>query len=248
MNDVFADRTAAGRRLAHALARRRFPDPVVLALPRGGVPVALEVALALHAPLDLLVVRKIGAAGDAELAVGAIADGAQAPVIDPDSLARTGTPAAHVARELQAQRREIARRRTLYLRDRIPLPVTGRTAIVVDDGLATGCTALDAVRALRERKPARVVLAVPVAPRAALVRLRPEVDELVCLSTPESFYAVGAHYADFRQVEDEEVTAAIARAAAGNTPTPHPVHEGPPSAPASPTPPRDLDHHQGGHT
>lgn len=213
MDHVFADRTAAGRQLARVLAQRRFADPVVLALPRGGVPVAVEVALALNAPLDLLIVRKIGAPANAELAVGAIAEGAEAPVVDRESVAGTGTSQQYVDREAEAQRREIVRRRSLYLHDRPALPVKGRTAIVVDDGLATGSTALAAVRALRERKPARLVLAIPVAPRSTIVRLRPEVDELVCLATPDYFGAVGVHYADFRQVEDEEVIAAMARAA-----------------------------------
>lgn len=222
MNHVFADRRAAGRQLARVLAQRKLPDPVVLALPRGGVPVAVEIALALHAPLDLLIVRKIGAPGNAELAVGAIAEGADAPVVDRDSQAETGTSQAYIAREAQAQRREIDRRRSLYLHDRPPLPVRGRTAILVDDGVATGSTALAAVRAVRERKPARVVLAVPVAPLAAVAELRPEVDELVCLSIPDFFGAVGVHYADFRQVADDEVIAAIARAAdgAGSTEAP----------------------------
>ena len=218
MNDVFADRSAAGRQLAHALAQRKLPDPVVLALPRGGVPVAVAVALALHAPLDLLIVRKIGAPGNPELAVGAIADGAEAAVVDRESLALTGTPQAYVDRQAKAERQEIARRRALYLQGRPPLPVKGRTAIVVDDGLATGSTARAAVRALRERKPARVVLAVPVAPSAAVAELLPEVDELVCLCTPEFFGAVGAHYADFRQVQDEEVIAGLARAAGSAAP------------------------------
>lgn len=216
MDHVFADRSAAGRQLARVLAQRKLPDPVVLALPRGGVPVAVEIALALHAPLDLLIVRKIGAPGNAELAVAAIAEGAESPVVDRDSQAETATSQAYIEREAQVQRGEIARRRSLYLNERPPLPVRGRTAIVVDDGVATGSTVLAAVRALRERKPARVVLAAPVAPLEAVAELRPEVDELVCLSTPDFFGAVGVHYSDFRQVTDDEVIAGIARAAAGS--------------------------------
>jgi putative phosphoribosyl transferase len=212
MNDhIFGDRAQAGHLLAAALAQRRLPDPVVLALPRGGVPVAVEVALALHAPLDLLIVRKIGAPGNPELAVGAIAEGAEAAVADRETMAATGTSQPYVDRHAKVELREIERRRALYLRGRPPLAVEGRTAIVVDDGLATGSTALAAVRSLRLRKPARIVLAVPVAPPEAVAALRPEVDALVCLSTPEFFGAVGVHYADFRQVADEEVIAALAR-------------------------------------
>jgi putative phosphoribosyl transferase len=212
MNDhVFGDRTQAGRQLAAALAQLPLSDPVVLALPRGGVPVAAEVALALHAPLDLLIVRKIGAPGKPELAVGAIAEGTDAAVVDRETLAATGASQAYVDRQARVERQEIARRRALYLQGRPPLAVEGRTVIVVDDGLATGSTARAAVRALRARKPARVVLAVPVAPPEAVAELQAEVDELVCLSTPEFFGAVGVHYADFRQVGDEEVIAALAR-------------------------------------
>lgn len=208
---VFADRTAAGRLLARELLQRHLPDPVVLALPRGGVPVAVEVALALHAPLDLLIVRKIGAPGNPELAVGAIAEGAAAPVADADALLYTGATMAYVEREARVQVQEIARRRALYLQGRAPVPVEGRTAIVVDDGLATGSTARAGLRALRARKPARIVLAVPVGPADTQEALRAEVDELVCLSTPPFFRAVGVHYADFRQVADEEVVAGLAR-------------------------------------
>lgn len=211
MDDVFADRSHAGRQLAHALARRKFRDPVVLALPRGGVPVAVEVALALDAPLDLLMVRKIGAPANPELAVGAIAEGAREPVLDQEMLALTGATAEYIARQAQGELREIARRRALYLKDRARVPVAGRTAIVVDDGLATGSTARAAVRALRELGPARVVLAVPVAPADTVELLRAEVDDLVCLAKPEFFGAVGSHYMDFDQVRDEEVVAALAR-------------------------------------
>lgn len=216
MNDVFANRRQAGRLLAQALLARDFADPIVLALPRGGVPVAVEVALALHAPLDLLIVRKIGAPGNRELAVAAIAEGAGAPTIDRETLEMTATSQAWVDREAQAELQEIARRRALYLKDRPPLAVEGRTAIVVDDGLATGTTARAAVRALRERKPARVVLAVPVAAPDTVAALQPEVDELVCLAQPSFFMAVGVHYADFHQVADEEVIEELARAQAGD--------------------------------
>lgn len=212
MIDVFADRRAAGQMLAKALLARRFADPVVLALPRGGVPLAVEVALALHAPLDLLIVRKIGAPGHRELAVAAIAEGADGvPVLDRETLAATGTGIDYVEREAKSELREIARRRALYLQGRAPLPVEGKTAIVVDDGLATGTTARAAVQSLRRRRPARLVLAVPVAPPEAVAELEPEVDELICLSQPEFFGAVGVHYADFQQVSDDEVAAELAR-------------------------------------
>lgn len=212
---MFANRTQAGRLLAKELLSRKYPDPVVLALPRGGVPVAVEVALALHAPLDLLIVRKIGAPGNRELAVAAIAEGADAPTIDRETLELTGTAQAYVDREAKAELQEIARRRAVYLHDRPALAVEGRTAIVVDDGLATGTTARAAVRALRTRKPARVVLAVPVAAPETVAALHPEVDELVCLVQPPFFRAVGLHYADFHQVGDEEVIAGLAEAELG---------------------------------
>ncbi len=210
---LFADRAHAGRLLGRVLVERKLADPVVLALPRGGVPVAVEVALALHAPLDLLLVRKIGAPGNRELAVGAIAEGAVKAVVDRETLAATGTSEAWIERQAKEEVQEIARRRAMYLGDRAPVPVEGRTAVVVDDGLATGSTARAAVQALRARKPARIVLAVPVAPPEAVADLQPQVDELICLSQPEFFGAVGVHYADFHQVGDDEVGAALARVA-----------------------------------
>lgn len=211
MDHVFADRAHAGRLLGRALLERKLANPVILALPRGGVPVAVEVALALRAPLDLLLVRKIGAPANRELAVAAIAEGATTAVVDRETLAATGTSQAYVEREARTHLQEIARRRALYLNDRPALPVEGRTAVVVDDGLATGSTARAAVQALRERKPARIVLAVPVAPPEAIADLQPHVDELVCLSQPDFFGAVGAHYADFHQISDDEVIAGLAR-------------------------------------
>jgi putative phosphoribosyl transferase len=210
MEPRFADRSDAGRQLAQALAALRLADPVVLALPRGGVPVALEVARALAAPLDLLLVRKIGAPGQRELAVAAVAEGAgNGLVLDAETMAYSGASQAYVEREADLERREIARRRAAYLGGRAPLPIAGKTALVVDDGIATGTTVRAALRALRARRPAHVVLAVPVASSQALAQIRPLVDDLVCLSEPPAFYAVGAHYDDFRQVSDDEVVAAL---------------------------------------
>jgi putative phosphoribosyl transferase len=188
---------------------------VVLALPRGGVPVAVEVARALGAPLDLLIVRKIGAPGQPELAVAAVArlgeDRLPQLVTDPEMMRCTGAPRDWVEQGLQRELGEIARRRRQYLRGRAAVPLQGCTAIVVDDGLATGTTARAAVLALRhgDPAPARIVLAVPVAAAQAVVTLAEEVDELVCLWQPPFFHAVGAHYRDFRQVDDAQVAALL---------------------------------------
>jgi putative phosphoribosyl transferase len=214
MYEAFADRTAAGRELAKRMGALHLADPVVLALPRGGVPVAAEVATALHAPLDLLLVRKIGAPDQPELAVAAIAEGPDArPVLDLATMELTGTTRAYVEREAQAELHEIARRRHLYLRERAPLPVAGRSVVVVDDGIATGTTVRAGLDALRRRGPARVVLAVPVAPPEALAALLSEVDDLICLAAPPHFRAVGLHYVDFHQVSDEEVVDILRRVA-----------------------------------
>lgn len=210
MTETFADRAEAGRLLARRVLELHPVDPVVLALPRGGVPVAAEVADALGAPLDLLLVRKIGAPFHRELAVAAIAEGAgEEPFIDEETLRMTGATPDYVRREAEAERDENTRRRAAYLGGRAALPVEGRTAIVVDDGIATGTTVRAALRALRRRRPKRLVLAVPVAPPDTVERLRAEVDDLVCLAEPPYFYAVGAHYADFHQVSDDEVVATL---------------------------------------
>ena len=210
MDALFQDRRAAGRQLAGRLQAMRLADPVVLALPRGGVPVAAEVAQALGAPLDLVVVRKIGAPAQRELAVAAIADGAgDEPVVDPRTALLAGAGADYIARQAEVERRELARRRATYLQDRPPLPLAGRTAIVVDDGIATGTTLRAALQAVRRRGAARVVVAVPVAPWQAVEALRGEVDELICLAQPADFQAVGAHYVDFHEVPDEEVLALL---------------------------------------
>ena len=210
MNTVFVDRIDAGRRLAQALAALKLVDPVVVALPRGGVPVAAEVAAALHAPLDLLLVRKIGAPGQRELAVAAVVEGAgDGLVLDAETMEATGATRAYVEREAVHERAENARRRAAYLGGRGPLPIEGKTVVVVDDGIATGTTVRAALRALRRRHPARLVLAVPVAPPDTLAELRPLVDDVVCLLQPSWFRAVGVHYDDFHQVGDDEVIAAL---------------------------------------
>ena len=210
---ILADRQDAGRRLARELRRFRDSDPVVLALPRGGVPVGFEIAQALGAPLDLVLVRKIGAPFQPELAVAAVVDGETPETVEnEDVMAELSLTEDYVREEAARQLLEIERRRKLYLEGRQPVPVEGRTAIVVDDGIATGATMRAALRAVRRRKPARLVLAVPVAPPDTLEELRREVDEVVCLATPAFFGAIGAFYEDFRQLEDDEVRELLARA------------------------------------
>ena len=211
MNKSFTNRTEAGRALAQRLSRMALPAPiVVLALPRGGVPIGVEVARALKAPLDLLLVRKIGAPWQRELAVAAVVDG-QPPdiVLDRETMAMTGVNQAYVDAEAKSELAEIERRRGVYLRGRAPIGVEGATAIVVDDGIATGTTVRAALKALRRRHPARLVLAVPVAPSDTLAELRSEVDDVVCLAEPFPFHAIGLHYVDFHQVSDDEVLAAL---------------------------------------
>lgn len=216
MKALFADRAEAGRALAERLAQlhaagRIGPPWVVLALPRGGVPVAAEVARRLGAPLDLILVRKIGAPWQRELAVAAVVDGGGRELVVDEALCdSTGIPRDWVEQQAVIEWREIERRREAYGRGRRPAPVEGCTAIVVDDGIATGTTVRAALQALGRRRPARRVLAVPVAPHDTLQALAREADLVVCLAEPEPFHAVGLHYADFHQVEDEEVIAALA--------------------------------------
>ena len=204
----FRDRDEAGRLLADRLAAYTGPGAVVVALPRGGVPVAAAVADRLDAPLDVLVVAKLGLPGQEELALGALADGG-ALVLNPDVVAAAGLTPTRVAEVVEAGRVELARRSRRYRGDRPPLVVAGGTVILVDDGLATGATMRVAVLALRAGSPARIVVAVPVAPRSTCEALRADVDEVVCLITPEPFGGVGAWYADFGQVSDETVGALL---------------------------------------
>jgi predicted phosphoribosyltransferase len=212
----FIDRSDAGRRLASALAAYRDQHPVVLALPRGGLPVAAEIAAALDAPIDLVLVRKIGVPQQPELAMGAVADGgASITVRNEDVLRLAGIDDASFAAVRDRELREIERRRQRYLGTRAALAVEGRTAIVVDDGVATGATTRAALRAVRARRPKTLVLAVPVAPTDTLQILRREVDDLVCLEDYDSFGAIGFYYSDFRQVSDDEVIAILGRFAPG---------------------------------
>jgi predicted phosphoribosyltransferase len=206
----FADRTQAGRALAGRLEHLRGADVVVLGIPRGGVPVAAEVARALGAELDVVVPRKVGAPRNPELAIGAVAPGVR--VLDETLLARLGVDDAYLEREIADQEREIERRTRAYRGDRPPLEVRGRVAIVVDDGVATGSTVVAAARWVRAQGASRTVIAIPVGPTQALVRLRSEADEVVVFATPEPFYAVGQWYARFDQLTDDEVVA-ILRAA-----------------------------------
>ncbi len=216
---LFPDRSEAGRQLAERLLRFKDRKPVVLALPRGGVPVGLEIARALAAPLDLVLVRKIGAPYQEELAIGAIADGEHPELVtDAGLIADLAVTPEYLDKAKAAALKEIERRRHAWFGDRKPVDVAGRTAIVIDDGIATGATMQAALRATRHRKPSRLVLAVPVAPSDSIERLRPEVDETVCLATPAEFFAVGQFYRAFPQLRDEEVTTLLEQARAFASP------------------------------
>jgi predicted phosphoribosyltransferase len=202
----FKDRSEAGRRLAEAVLRYKDQKPVVLALPRGGVTVAAEIATRLGAPIDLVLVRKIGVPYRRELAMGAVVDGVPPIVVrNEEVIAYTRVDQKQFDAVRDREIAEIERRRLLYLGDRPRVDVAGRVAIVVDDGIATGATTRAALRAVASRKPRRLVLAVPVAPAETAAALRREVDELVCLEMPDDFYAIGLYYNDFRQVSDDEV-------------------------------------------
>ena len=207
---TFRDRTDAGRQLAAALERYRDGRPVVLALPRGGVPVAREVADALHAPLDLLLVRKLGLPYQPELAMGAVVD-AKEPIVvrNPEVLAMSGIGEAEFDRVLEAELTEMKRRRELYLGGREPPDLSGRTVIVIDDGIATGATMRAALRALRQAGAKKIVLAVPVTSPSALEQLSEDADDIVCIERNERFGAIGYYYEDFSQVSDDEVIEAL---------------------------------------
>jgi predicted phosphoribosyltransferase len=217
----FHDRTDAGRRLAQALTLyANHPDVIVLALPRGGVPVAFEVAQALRVPLDIFVVRKLGVPGHEELAMGAIATGG-VRVLNADVVQALGVLGGDLIDRVTAMEQgELERREQMYRGNRPPPDVHGRTVILVDDGLATGSTMRAAAAALEQQGPARIVVAVPTASRETCDEFREEVDEIVCAMTPEPFFAVGLWYEDFSETSDAEVHELLRRAEAELPPVP----------------------------
>jgi len=217
---LFQDRADAGRQLANALLKYKSRQPVILALPRGGVPMAAEVAVVLDAPLDLLLVRKIGLPSQPELAMGAVADGEVPTIIrNSEVIEISDISAEEFDAVCNEERAEIEWRRKRYLGDRARTMVAGQVAIIVDDGIATGATTLAALRAVRMRKPKELVLAAPVAPLDTIKRLHSEVDAIVCLHTPRDLGAIGFFYRDFRQVSDGDVIAILKR-----FPANRPVH------------------------
>ncbi len=224
IEERFNDRRSAGIRLAGAVATllREHPeldDPVLLALPRGGVPVALEIARILRAPLDLVMVRKLGVPWHPELAAAAVVDGDEPQlVVNRDVVEMAGLSQADLDAAERSALDEIDRRRKLYLGNRNVVPLEGRDAIVVDDGIATGATTRAALRGVRRRRPRSLTLAVPVAPPDKVEQLASEVDHLICLSQPLRFFAIGAHYNEFGQVSDDEVIRMLREAETFTTP------------------------------
>ena len=208
---IFANRREAGRSLAHRLEKyANRKDVVVLGIPRGGVPVAFEIAQALHAPLDVFLLRKLGVPGHEEFAFGAIASGG-VRVLDRETAAALGITDAQVRAVTAREHAELNRRETAYRDSRPPVQVEGRTVILVDDGIATGASLLAGIHALRQLKPAKIVVAAPVTSRQAAYRLSREVDDLVFEDAPLTFRAVGQFYKDFSEVSDEEVIGLLAR-------------------------------------
>lgn len=211
---TFKDRRSAGRALARRLQELAPADPIVLAMPRGGIPVAIEIAEALHAPLDLVLVRKIGVPFQPELAAAAVVDGQDPEIVLNEEVMRlAGINRDYIDQQARKELAEIERRRLVYLSGRPRVPLENRSLIIVDDGIATGASIRAAITALRRKNPRRLILAVPVAPADTLEMLRAEVDDIVCLETPDSFYAIGMHYDDFHQVPDDEVVELMNEAA-----------------------------------
>ncbi len=210
---MFRDRQEAGEQLAKALLRLNPANPLVVALPRGGVPVGYEVALVLNAPLDVLAVRKLGAPHQPELAIGAVSDGPEPHVYLNEALVQElNVSQTHIQRQVAAQLERIRQMERIYRTGRSALAVQGKTVIVVDDGLATGSTAQAALRHFNKEKPRGLILAVPVGARDTVEALKKEVDKLVCLSIPDVFWAVGNYYENFQSVSDQEVVMFLEKA------------------------------------
>jgi len=207
---MFEDRREAALKLAAALAQYRGKNPLVLGIPRGAVPMARVIADALSGEVDVVLVRKLGAPGNPEFAIGAVNESGRAAISEREA-AYAGASAAYLEAEKQAQLEVMRMRRAQYTGHRAPVDPSGRIVIVVDDGLATGSTMIAALETLSDQRPARLICAVPVAPPDTATRVRASCDELVCLEAPEPFYAVGQFYRDFGQVEDAEVVAALRR-------------------------------------
>jgi putative phosphoribosyl transferase len=215
---MFRDRQDAGRRLAAELLKYKDQNPIVVAVPRGGVPVGAEVARELGAPLDIVVVRKLGAPGQPELGLGGVSDGDQPRTIVNEELARMlGVSEEYLLREIRLQLKEVDRRQKVYRGGQPALNLSGRTVIVVDDGIATGGSIRAALRSIRRANPKWLVLAVPVAPLDAIEALRSEADDVVCLDARVSFGGVGEFYRDFRQTSDEDVIRLLEKARAAAT-------------------------------
>jgi len=225
---VFLDRQDAGARLAAELQPLAEERPVIVALPRGGVPAAFEVARALRAPLDILAVRKLGAPGNPELGVGAVAEDGTG-VLDPRSAGMHGMTESTLNTTLALESRELRRRVARYRDGRPSIPVKGRTVIIIDDGLATGLTDLAAVRALRKRGARQIIVAVPVGSSEALSMLAEEADRVVCLEVPPQLFGVGMWYRDFTPVSDEQVVALLAEAGGGEAAPPAAAEESGPT-------------------
>ena len=201
---VYKDRQDAGRKLAESLTKYIDEEPVIIALPRGGVVIGYEVAKKLHAPLDIIVARKIGAPFQPELGVGAIAQNG-IRIINSETIRLLGVTEPQIEQIIKWETSEMDRRISLYRKGLPSLNLHGKTVIVVDDGLATGISTRAAVRSVKQMHPKKIILAVPVCPHDSAEKFRQEVDDFFCLNEPADFYAVGSHYADFKQVTDEEV-------------------------------------------
>ncbi len=201
---IFEDRRHAGRLLAETLVTMKIKDPVVLAIPRGGVVVAYEVAIRLRCPMDVIIPRKIGAPFQPELAVGAVTEDGTI-YVNKDIVAAIGVSESYLEGEAQSQLREIKRRAQVYRKGALPAEVSGKTAILVDDGVATGATMKAAILSLKKYSPKKIIIAVPVGAKETIDEFRKQVDEIVCLHVPESMYAIGEFYRNFEQTTDQEV-------------------------------------------